>query len=1305
MTRWRERYGWLVVAVALCGPLSLGRGDETPPVLFPAESKATAGRIDDIRKLIADKKSGQAVEEIQAVLTASGDDLVPVGAGRSVGCRRLCHALLASLPLDALRSYREAADPPAKKQLDRAAVAHDVRLLHKIVDEAFCSRPAEKAIDLLGDLAFERGDFAEAEQWWILLLPPRAAKEQQVPSLLLHYPDPQTDPARTEAKVLLARLFRGAHGWADDLEAYRQTHGAAEGALAGKQGRYADILRQLADEIRADPPAPSSGWPTFGGDPSRGRIDPAPPRLLDKLGALCRPVHERRYSLKERRLQDEDPVYDRGAGAILANRSMAFEPVVADGKAIVADAQYVTAYDLRTGAVETWYDAARLHGGIAPNRNLPAQPDLRYTLSVAGDRVYARLGTQSVRDAPATDRGKGEENKALADGASLLVCLSLAPYGNGDHYVWSIDASAPEFADKDRTYAVFEGAPLVHDGLLYIASTRFVNGRPITRVHCYPADAVEVPEELWHQDICETHEFAEKDRRYRQNLLTLAGPNLVYCSHSGAIVTLDAVSGKPAWSLRYPSRGDKTADGDPSPRGLAPCLFADGRLYSAPADYDRLLCLDPATGDKLWDRGPLEAVQLLGVGEGRLIFTTPTGLRAVGAADGVDSWALPDGGGGLAPAGRGLLIGDLVLWPTASKGPGSCEVYAVRQRDGEQPDDPSLLSRIPAGNLVYADGCLLSADRQTLTIFSPAQQQRRDPELRREKLEALMDAARRAVAAGRRDEAVNDFKQASAAEFGAPMRLQTLLDEAALWKAAGQADRAVAVWQGIRSADEFHGLMVEDEASVPRSAADFAAVRLGLAAKSVDEQKQPADAGRSPDGKPPFFRTWQATYDRGEEALAVAGDLLLSGGRRPSGRLSARSADDGKPRWQTALAFAPTWAGRSGDVIVTAGDGGAAGLSAENGRVMWEFDAPPPSRTLPDEAGTVLTADAGRPEPLEDFHLIGGRVCFGQGGRRLFAVDAESGRVLWARRARGAGLRQPYPDGRFLHVTPAGGDLLVQTSGGRRWLLDATTGRLLHDDPTPVEPWPRPPTASPDGGVLLTTDARTVTMLDPTSDRDVWTYTLPGVTTRTGEAPRLSAGPDAVLLAWPTNIGWRVQRLDRNTGGPAWTEPPLLNVDDLDVDSWSQDGDAWYGVQDRVLFARSLKDGSVLWEHSTARPSGRWRTERVGGSLLAYPVQARGAQFQFRWLRGRLQWEGSLPPEDEPGRGFPVEWRDARTGRLVQRLNFPVAAESFVRLDSDGAALWPAWTVGPVERHPLVLPSAQGLIVALAGRAWGLAAK
>ena len=197
------------------------------------------------------------------------------------------------------------------------------------------------------------------------------------------------------------------------------------------------------------------------------------------------------------------------------------------------------------------------------------------------------------------------------------------------------------------------------------------------------------------------------------------------------------------------------------------------------------------------------------------------------------------------------------------------------------------------------------------------------------------------------------------------------------------------------------------------------------------------------------------------------------------------------------------------------------------------------------------------------------------------------------------------------------------------------------------------PVLLPDGGVCSRPDARTVVRLDPASGREVWTYTLPGVTTRTGEAPRLAVGPDALLLAWATNIGWRLQRLDPATGKPSWADPPLVNVGDLDVDGWSVDADAFYGVQDRVLFARSLKDGAVLWEQPLAGPAGRWRTRRVGDALLAYPAETRGVRFQFRWLSGALQWEGWLPPEDESGRGFPVVCCDAQDGAAGATAEFP----------------------------------------------------
>ncbi len=231
-------------------------------------------------------------------------------------------------------------------------------------------------------------------------------------------------------------------------------------------------------------------------------------------------------------------------------------------------------------------------------------------------------------------------------------------------------------------------------------------------------------------------------------------------------------------------------------------------------------------------------------------------------------------------------------------------------------------------------------------------------------------------------------------------------------------------------------------------------------------------------------------------------------------------------------------------------------------------------------------------------------------------------------------------------------------------------------------------------------------MLDPASDREVWTYILPGMTTRTGEAPRLSVGPDAVLLAWATNIGWRVQRLDRATGQPIWADPPLFNVGDLDVDGWSQDADAFYGVAG----SRPLRPIAEGRRGVVGTAGGRAGGPLADAAGRRQPVRLSHSRRAARNFNSVGCWGGyngkvGFPPEEESGRGFPVACHDARTGRLVQRLNFPVAPQSFARLDPDetrraaGVRRW-----GTVEGRPLVQLSAHGLVVAAAGRAWGLSA-
>src|SRR5262249_62394070 len=108
------------------------------------------------------------------------------------------------------------------------------------------------------------------------------------------------------------------------------------------------------------------------------------------------------------------------------------------------------------------------------------------------------------------------------------------------------------------------------------------------------------PPLLWSTDVCETRELlpagsgkAEQRERRRHHLLTVAGPLVVYCSHSGAVVALDARTGRRAWGFRYPRRDVREPQDDPGLRDLAPPLLSGGKLYVAPSDSDHLYCLDP----------------------------------------------------------------------------------------------------------------------------------------------------------------------------------------------------------------------------------------------------------------------------------------------------------------------------------------------------------------------------------------------------------------------------------------------------------------------------------------------------------------------------------------------------------------------------------------------------------------------------------------------------------------------------------------------------------------------------------------
>lgn len=754
-TRWHLSLLLLTVA----SPVT---ANEAATVTLTGESRQAAARLDEARKRLADGKPAEAAAVLQAVIDGAAGDLVPAGTGRLLAAAHVARGMLLRLDPAQRQAQRRRIDAQARRWLEQAERSGEEEPLHRLVREAFLSAQALTALDRLGDRAFSRGAFDRAEAWWA-----QAAPLERPPPDAPVYPDPPAElAARLQAKQVLARLFRGHAGAAADVQAYRRRHPAAAGTLAGRTGLYADTLAAVAKDLPGDLPL-SGDWPTFAGSPTRNRVAPASPQILNRLSLLCRSGPTWRFDLEQRRLQDDQALPPpRGPGSergeVDEARQLAFFPVVLGSLALVADARYVTAYDLRSGKANTWYDAAAVVGGLRPKAGLPAPADLRYSLTVAEGAVFARLGSQTVRD---IRRTAGQPERVLEDGGeSILVALALTPGPDGDRRRWMVRAVDP----GRREFAVFEGAPLVQDGRVFIAATRFEGDRVVTAIHCYAAHPEDsVAPLLWRTDVVESRELlpataADADtwlrQRSRQHLLTVAGSQVFYCSHSGAVVALEVGTGQRRWAVRTPRQTGVVSPDEPHLHDLAPCVHAEGRLYVAPSDSDRLLCLDPENGATLWEREGLDIVHLAGVASGRVIFTTwrqPSqgrlfagGLRALDARDGSDrgGWSLPDDGGGLLPMGRPLLLGDLVLWPTARRPYG---VFAVRQIDGLQPDNPALLHRIPAGNLIYANDCLLVADGLTLHAFVPPEL-RPDEPLVPPKGQTLHQALDRSLAAAAR---------------------------------------------------------------------------------------------------------------------------------------------------------------------------------------------------------------------------------------------------------------------------------------------------------------------------------------------------------------------------------------------------------------------------------------------------------------------------------------------------------------------------------------------------------------------------
>ena len=550
-------------------------------------SEQTRKRAKELEVRLQRSPDGEAVDEILRWMEENSDVLIRVDPYRYVPAGYWGQVLLSRLSPQQLQTYRLRIDPLAEQMLSRARQRGDTQALRQLIERFGLSRPAAPALLLLGDALLERGEATAALALWEHLQPEGTAE-------WIH-PDvrqgaDQALAAQAVARRVLALWLRSDTGLArHQWEVLRQQFPHARGRLAGEEGVYHEILAELLQR----PPRyayslhPGQNWTTFGSRPSRN-----PWLALTYRCGQTYPTWRRELSLAPRVPAEGD------WGGL---RQPWPHPVAAERRIFLTDGFRLYAWEALTGRPLATLELLTPPRELGSMGNLPCP-----TLTLEGQGLFVRTGLPQLRPAGVRDDRTS---------AGELVYIQIVPHENNTVTLRKRWHLSPPLAN-----AFWEGSPLVVGRRLWAAYGRFEGGRLHQGVACYdPADAATVPTLRWHTEVSISPWSPLPTGRTRLELLTWADDRIIFNTNSGAIVALDAYTGRRLWACVYPrGQGSISQDTQAQP---APALYEDGRVYVAPVDSDGIFVLDVHNGRLLWQLRGLEGVMLHAVTDQHLLAT------------------------------------------------------------------------------------------------------------------------------------------------------------------------------------------------------------------------------------------------------------------------------------------------------------------------------------------------------------------------------------------------------------------------------------------------------------------------------------------------------------------------------------------------------------------------------------------------------------------------------------------------------------------------------------------------------------
>lgn len=647
--------------------------DPARPLQMPPASTETKEALDDFERFQRRGAWERALKSLYAIPDDQAKRFVDGEKGFIIPVERRRRAILAAMAPAGQAACRLFYDAEAKKLLDEAEGATELKNLERVYSAFFITSVGDNAADRLGDLYFEQGRFDHAADCWL--------------SVLRERPDTDLSPALLAVKAALA-LDRA--GRRSELEQVRSEisdrYRDEKVALGGRTGPAGEVLGRLLGEVQAAQSSASESQADRSGPDLAREVEPGwRLRIADSIEAGMTPVELNQWR---------------------SNQLSAAVPVAAvDGSRLYVNyLGHILALDLEGGKL-LWRTGAYHNIELLAMQPVGRMLDpSRLAILASGEHVWTL-----ARDL---------KNPNMM--ASYQLACRRADNGE---VVWN----SADLAD----YTAFDlaGMPILAEGKLFVVAKTGMNPQQMQMMqmqgrgpglpqHLVLAIQPHDGKILWQTEVATSRQpqqryfyYGYRDNSPQPRLMYRSG--MIYVdTHYGIVGRIDAETGALDWGYGYKTDPYQSSyrfvyynqPEEPTIQPGPPLASGEALLIKG-MQSDRLYAIDPDRMKVLWDRPIAKATRLLGT-DGRTLFLGGAELCAMDLKTRALLWATPVPGG--SQESRVLLRPD-GLWQLTHRG-----IYEVDPASGE-------VRRIFRGqDLGAAGGDLLLTDRWLLSISDRA---------------------------------------------------------------------------------------------------------------------------------------------------------------------------------------------------------------------------------------------------------------------------------------------------------------------------------------------------------------------------------------------------------------------------------------------------------------------------------------------------------------------------------------------------------------------------------------------------------